>query len=277
MPPFYNASPQDGFHVLKDAWGQKTYIGQQSEWLAINVDDAIRATEIAAHVGRNGFQLNRDPNQQIQNIHGERFLEAAMLTRWNNVGMWEFQGGWKQLIAFQVPLFNQQDQGRWGYIDLLGVNNQGLPVVVELKRAPQANQTGQTCSTETPMKMILEGAAYAVSLRMNWMNFRPEWITRLIACQVPQEVIDMVPQQLKIVPVVAAAPASFWIEWMPITSKGRNELNPGVWQKFQQLLAGLARKDLPVKFLSISGDAAFPESLAVQPLDSVWSIRTLQF
>ncbi|QDS88767.1 hypothetical protein EC9_29610 [Rosistilla ulvae] len=45
------------------------------------------------------------------------------------------------------------------------------------------------------------------------------------------------------------------------------------WGGFRELLEQLELADLPVQFLSISGDDSRPNELAVQPLDHLpWSI-----
>jgi hypothetical protein len=55
-----------------------------------------------------------------------------------------------------------------------------------------------------------------------------------------------------------------WIDWLPVTDKGQIPLS--AWQAFQCLLQEFDKADLPVTFVSISGDADIPGSLAAQPL-----------
>lgn len=188
-----------------------------------------------------------------------------MLRRWNQPGMWPIPGGWERLVAFQVPLFSQQQMEQWGYIDLLGVNAGGLPVVVELKKSPDAETDGKSGSSETPLRMVLEAAAYAVALRKNWPRFRLEWINHLTLLGLSDEVLSGIPALLETVPLVAAAPASFWIDWLPVTEKGRT-VTRETWLSFQSLLTKLEAAKLPVKFVSISGHDQDEPGLAVQPL-----------
>jgi hypothetical protein len=164
-----------------------------------------------------------------------------------------------------VPLFDQQQKSGWGYIDLLGVNAEGLPVVVELKKGAQAQADGKTQSTETPLRMILEAAAYAAALRRNWDVFRRDWVDRLRELNVPESVISKVPGKLDTVPLVAAAPASFWIDWLPVTEKGMT-VSPETWKWFKALLDEMRRAGLPASFVSISGFDGLSTELAVQPL-----------
>ncbi len=270
MPPFYGFGPENGLHVLKDEWCQKEYHEVQSQTLSANLTTAISATNDAAHVRSQGFQLLRPLTIDIAESEEERQLESAMMVRWCQPNMWSIPGAWNRLVAFQVPLFGQRDKGRWGYIDLLGVAPPiGLPVVIELKRSPKAKRDGKTENSETPLKMVLEAAAYAIALRQNWSAFRAEWIDRLTELKAPNEIIKEVPKVLTKVPLVAAAPASFWLDWLPYTSKGQSMKG---WGEFKSLLANFASHNLPVTFVSISGNAWRPESLAVQPLTSLpWS------
>ncbi len=264
-PPFYGRGPKDGLHILKDAWGQKKYMGQQSKFLANQLSIAIRATFKAAHIRNRSFELDRPLNLAMNDRSQERRLEAAMIRRWNRVDMWPIPGGWTRIVSCQTPLFARQQQEQWGSIDLLGMDAGRLPVVIELKKAPNANSDGTTTNTETPLRMLLEAAAYAVALRKNWKRFREEWIARLTALDISKSISSQVPQELTTVPLVAAAPASFWIDWLPVTKKG-STVSKDTWKSFKALLDELAKEKLPVSFVSISGNYQDINGLAVQPL-----------
>jgi hypothetical protein len=271
MAPLYDHSPESGLHLLKDAWGQKQHLDEQSKSLAEKLNVAIEATLEAAPLRTQGFALSRPATEGISETREESLLEAAMLARWNQPGLWEIPGAWSRLVAFQTPLFAEQKKGSWGYVDLLGVDAVGLPVVVELKKSPKATNDGRTETSESPLRMVLEAAAYAISLRKNWEQFRVEWVSLLLQLDVPNEVIDRVPAELTDVPLVAAAPASFWMDWLPYTTKGRSMMN---WDGLCELLCQFEESSLPVQFASISGDYSRPESLAVQLLDHLpWSIQ----
>ncbi|SFJ58482.1 hypothetical protein [Planctomicrobium piriforme] len=268
MPdPFYGHQPSVGLHILKDAWCQKAYLGVQSRRLAEpgELSNAIAATFAAAPVRHQGYRLERSPAEAIHVSEQERRLEAALLQRWGSPGMWPTSGGWGRLVACQVPLFDQAVRAGWGYIDLLGVTAEGLPAVVELKKAPTALADGQTAATETPFRMVLEAAAYAVALRRNWEIFRPEWIARLNTIGLPDSVIAQVPLKLERVPLVAVAPASFWIDWLPVTAKGQT-VTDETWESFRLLMSEFEKENLPVSFFSVSGHDLDPDGLAIQPL-----------
>lgn len=268
MPnPLRGHQPVDGLHVLKDEWTQKQFLGPQSLALAENgaLAVAVEATFAAAPERRQGFRLDRDVKKDIHTSEEERRLESAMMRRWGTAGMWPIPDAWIRLVACQVPLFDQQKKDRWGYIDVLGVAKNGLPVVVELKKAPDADPDGKTRATETPLRMVLEAAAYAIALRKNWNHFRTAWIARLQELELPDQVIDQVPSRLSKVPLVAAAPASFWIDWLRVTNKGLT-VTVEAWESFHKLLSEFRRAQLPVSFVSISGHDQNVDGLAVQPL-----------
>ena len=67
--------------------------------------------------------------------------------------------------------------------------------------------------------------------------------------------------------LVCVAPASFWIDWLPVTEKG-SQVSANAWDEFRRLLKAFEKEHLPVSFVSISGDAAIPGSLAAQPLSN---------
>ena len=271
MAPFYDHGPESGLHLLKDAWVQKQYLDEQANLLAGQLDVAIAATLQAAPLRTQGFSLTRPGTENISETREESLLEAAMLTRWKQAGLWNIPGAWNRLVAFQVPLFNERKKKSWGYIDLVGVNGRGLPVVVELKKSSKAAADGRTETPESPLRMVLEAAAYAVSLRKNWKQFRVEWCSLLEGLETSQEVIDQIPAELTTVPLAAAAPASFWMDWLPYTSKGQSMQK---WDGLRELLRQFEKAGLPVQFLSISGDYSRPDGLAIQPLDNLpWSIN----
>lgn len=269
MPdPFYGHQPAEGLHVLKDAWCQKAHFGVQSRELAESgrLSAAIAATFAAAPVRQQEFRLSRSVAEDIHESQQERRLESAMMRRWGSAGMWPVPGAWIRLVACQVPLFNQQLRDGWGYIDLLGVTTNGLPVVVELKKPARACADGKTDATETPLRMVLEAATYAIAIRKNWNHgFRDEWLKRLQDIDFERRVIEQLPERIEEIRLVAAAPASYWIDWLPVTDKGRT-VSRETWESFRLLLAEFANLHLPVSFVSISGHDQNPNGLAVQPL-----------
>lgn len=267
MPgPFYDGSPEDGLHVLKDKWKQKTYFGAQSEYLAQNLEEAIEATQGAAPRREGDFRLARKATQAINETQRERIWERSVFERWNDPDIAPVNNCWDRVIGFQIPLFAEQDKDSWGYIDLLGFIGNGTPSVIELKKDPPTSKSGGTDNSESPLRIVLEAAAYAVALRANWSNFREEYVDRLTQLTVSHEVIDGIPDELHEVRLVGAAPAGYWLDWLPVTEKGRTISN-STWQSFSSLLDALGSAGLPTSFVSLSGDSDQPDMLAAQPLE----------
>ena len=182
--------------------------------------------------------------------------------------MSQVAGCWDRIVAFQVPLFGAQKKEGWGYIDLLGVMADGTPSVIELKKDPKTGKTGVTGASESPLRMILEAASYAIALRKNWHIFRGELIERLRSLDVAKRTVECVPEKRKLeaVRLVCAAPASYWIDWLPVTKKG-TKVSSDTWRAFGTLLEGFKNAGLPASFVSLGGDADRPESIAAQPLE----------
>jgi hypothetical protein len=70
--------------------------------------------------------------------------------------------------TYQMPLQGTRKDRRWGKVDLVGATPDALPVVIELK---------QEQATDTPLRMLVEGLAYACAVRKAWneSGLRAEW------------------------------------------------------------------------------------------------------
>ena len=141
------AQPTDGLHVLRNAWTQRSRIGEHCRTLASGLEDAIRATRLAAprrpgrgkdfcidsasHVGRKGLEAI-DPKSQ------ERRIERLLYEAYGPAGPLRRTDLWERLVAFQVPLFAERRRNDWGHIDLLALGSHGGAIVIELKKASGA-------------------------------------------------------------------------------------------------------------------------------------------
>ncbi len=265
LDALYGHSAADGFHFLKDVWAQKSHFGDQSKHLAENLEKAIDATERAAPRREGDFQLAREATQKVNKTQRERIWERSVFKRWNDPDIAPVNSCWDRVIGFQIPLFANQEKAGWGYIDLLGFIGNGTPSVIELKKDPRSRTSGGVDNTESPLRIVLEAAAYAVALRANWSNFREEFVDRLTQLPVSREVISGIPDELHEVRLVGAAPAGYWLDWLPVTEKGRTISN-STWQSFSSLLDALGKAGFPTSFVSLSGDSDQPDTLAAQPL-----------
>jgi len=250
-------------HRLKDLCKQKKYLGQYAESITNNLQQILEKTKHAVQIGRDDFRLDRPASEFISDKQEERLWEQQLFLQWGKKKRSPIQGAWERLIAFQVPLFDQQKKDGWGYIDLVGVTPNGIPAIVELKKNPKSSPEGITKASETPLRMVLEATAYAVAIRENWSNIKPQFEKRLKLLKIDKTIPDSLVKAK--IPVVAAAPAAFWIDWFPVTDKGES-VKIKEWKAFQILLDQLSKHHYPVKFLSISGSYLAPDSLAIQPL-----------
>jgi hypothetical protein len=133
------------------------------------------------------------------------------------------------LLAYQVPLFNQQSKDSWGPIDLVGVSRGYLPVIIELKQ--EANE-------ESPLRMLLQATAYAVSVQNAWgPRFRADWIEALkqVGLDLP---VTQFPELLGTCQMVCLAPATYWEKWIV----GKASIGPKGWSSFTELVSALESK-----------------------------------
>lgn len=258
MPdPLYGRTYKDGLQVLKNEWCQKAYFGLQSVHLIEHFEGAEKSTRRLAPKRKGGFNLGRTPNTNV--VLREALWERAMFERWCNQ-LSPMKGVWDSLVAYQVPLFADNTADNWGYIDALGINSEGVLSIVELKKEPKASDAGGTTTSESPLRMLLEAASYAIAVQENWEVFRPELEVRLEQLQQPIDLPEKPAFQL-----VGVAPAAYWIDWLPLTAKGKT-VERQTWESFFSLVDKFKDEGFPISFVSLSGDPNNPKTLAAQPL-----------
>lgn len=252
-------------HRLKDQINQVSLLGVHAQSITERLQDYFESTKNALQNPRTQeqkYQLLRGLTEEIDDSSGERLWERAMMQRFSLRGVKPVPNCWERIIAFQVPLYSRQNQEGWGDIDLMGVYG-GAPSIIELKGRPQVNPDGSIQTTNTPLKIVIQALAYAIAVRSHWNFIREEFAMRCqdlgISTQVQQDLegVD--------IPIVAAAPADFWMNWLPVTNNWTTQ-HPESWIPFQSLLNRLAECHYPVRFVSISGAHQTPMSLAVQVL-----------
>ena len=219
MSSKFNGEPKDGLHGLKDKWCQKSYFGEQSQILCNHFDDAVEATKEGAPKRSQGYALGRSATVEIDKTERERRWERAVFERWRSPGLSPVRKCWDRIVALQIPLFDRQERGGWGYIDLLGVLGRDI-CVVELKKEPATKRSGGTDNSESPLRIVLEAAAYAIVLRVNWQQLREELVAHMQALGMGASSCGNVPEDVPSIRLVGAAPAAYWIDWLPVTKKG---------------------------------------------------------
>lgn len=255
-PPFYGCTPNDGLHVLKDKWCQKSYLKVQSEALIDSLDAALAATFSAAparsveqtyrlrhceHARLKPEEMGvsrKDPDLPIRPSK-ELLLENAIWERWRlDSKAPTISGLWRTIVTRQVPLFDKQEREHWGHIDLLALSDAGQVVVVELKKAT---------STECPLRPLIQSVSYAVALRKGWRVFSAELATVLkedagIVCGLDSE----------ITPVLLLAPQQYWESWAPDGRLG-STLKSADWDALSRLMDEFGSRGYPVSMASIGG------------------------
>jgi hypothetical protein len=207
--PYYGLSPADGIHILRNCWVQRSYVAEQASALAAELDVAMSATR--ATVPRRparGKDFRIDPETHgmrmgIEKIHEtseERRMEQLLYLAYGPLGELGATPLWQKLVAFQVPLHDKRESGGWGHIDLLALNAEGRPVVIELKK-----QDAQ----ETPLRALMEGVANAIVVQENWSAMARELRTMLARFDLDTAVAE----EPAPVDVVVIAPESYWRGW----------------------------------------------------------------
>jgi hypothetical protein len=242
--PLYGFTATAGLHVLKSKWGQKTYLGQQSRHLADNLDEAIKET----HIPKPRKNYFPDSHDSEETDLPESRWERAMWNRWKDGRTPAIREAWKWIPYYQVPLFSQRGGKHYRGIDLLGIDENGTLAVVELKTEPLKDNNGRFKASQSPLKMILEAAAYATVIEANWEEFQKDLARFLMKADkgIP------CPKSPKPIRLVGVAPESYWNQWVPLSDNGVTVARDA-WDGFRTLLNELAKRQLLVSFVSIRG------------------------
>jgi hypothetical protein len=212
--PFYGHTPASGMHRLKDAWNQHKYLVAQCQWLTSELDLAISATRLQAPdrpANGHGFKLADRICKPRPKNGDERQLEWDLYNEWGlgsklSAGECDTSQDrgeaknvcFKKLVGVQVPVYDNNLRDGWDKIDLVGINDQGEPVIVELK-------TGD--ASDKPLRVILEGVAYAIALQKVWSGFYSELEPLIRDCGVK---LKQSPEKFH---VCVLAPDKYWKSW----------------------------------------------------------------
>ena len=153
-----------------------------------------------------------------------------------------------------MPLQRTRGDKSWGRVDLVGMSNDCLPVVFELKKG---------ASAETPLRMIIEALAYAIAIRKSWNegNFRDEWI---------EVVGNKVPKTLLEIPVIGIAPTSYWKTKIGEPKKRTNgKVRDAAWKPFSKLCQMISDRGFPVSFWQFETGDEIDEMISIDSWSSV--------
>jgi hypothetical protein len=221
-------NPALGLHRLKRQF-QKKFMAEQCQQLTAVLDDAIAATFKEAPVRRRAYLVDRSTMTRSP-AGKEAQLEWAVYQQWSGPSCERVEGCWQRLINFQVNLPAKRGDKDWGEIDLLGVAEDGLPVLIELKHGS---------STEPPPRLLVQVAAYGLALQKAWHFLRGEWRQKIAAYGFKSPL----PTALLPCRLLCAAPQEYWDAWSS---------EEPMWTALEELREAFAVRGLPSAFATIS-------------------------
>jgi hypothetical protein len=252
-----------------NSFKQKHYVAQ-TEFLIEHLDDLVELTK--AHVpGRaHGFQLERKNEAALANSESrdERHVEYRIYDKFKGLEKTEEQLhllGLTHIPYYQFPLCSDEQSritnkkrkeinAGWGEVDLLGCSEKThMPAVIELKIFK--------AQPETPLRMIVEGMAYAIAIREMWnqennKKFREAWANKL------GQNTTFDDRNIKVIDVIGLAPSSYWNHWeTKVATYKQSERN---WNSATKRLIEKAESEnlgLRIKLISFDeGNAQTPPS-----------------
>jgi hypothetical protein len=172
-------SLQLGLHELANPRGsfrfQLEFAKEQSEDILLNLENLIKNTIDKAPIRAGDFRLDRMTDPRL--THEEDKWERAMYAKWGPKGSGEYVSVCKHIQAYQYPLQAHRTASQpfpnntcWGEIDLLGIGTDFLPVPNELKKREPA---------ESPLRMLVEVAAYGFAIQKVWPKLKDDWVKAL--------------------------------------------------------------------------------------------------
>jgi hypothetical protein len=232
--------PSGGLHELANTF-QLKFARQQAEQILANLDNLVENTNNKAPIRTKDFCLNRVADPEL--THEEDKWERAMYRKWGPApeGSGEYVSVCKRIQAYQYPLQASFKDKRWGEIDLLGIGTNFLPVPNELKK----------CQTnESPLRMLVEVAAYGFAIRKVWPKLRNHWVE---AVRWIGRLPSQFPATLDRVTLIGVAPEDYWFRCLgqrPGTKEGRFPID--AWPPFWELVDALGRW-FDIHFVAIQG------------------------
>jgi hypothetical protein len=244
MKPQIAREPIDstqGLHRIKDLIDLE-FMGDQANNLLKNLDAAIKATADLAPRRSKNYRLKGGERSRLadpkKEVWSEKDWEQAL---WNNHEEIKGAGAawmWAEIVGYQEPLQESRRSLGWGKIDLLGITELGLPVIIELKSNKK---------DETLLRALIEATAYGIALREAWPNLAGHWRKRAAELGLPSPSLN----RLDLCPLVIAAPKDYWDGQKTSQNREASEPFADFWNPFHELCAALATRGLPVSFLKL--------------------------
>jgi hypothetical protein len=187
------------------------------------------------------FCLDRVTDPKL--THEEDKWERAMYRKWGPESSGEYVSICKHIQTYQYPLQASFKEKRWGKVDLLGIGTDYLPVPNELKKRK---------TNESPLRMLVEVAAYGFAIRKVWPNLKDCWVKAVRRFQGSP---SQFPADLDKLTLVGVAPEEYWCQCLgllPGTKEGK--FPSGAWRPFWELVDALGRWGFDIHFVAVEGN-----------------------
>jgi hypothetical protein len=230
---------------------------EQIELIRSSLEELVKVTLAKAPERQTGFCLDRK-GQDPPLTHEEDKWERAMYRKWGPDGHDEYVSICRSIQTYQYPLRASQKDSHWGQIDLLGIGSDFLPVPNELKTA---------ITRESPLRMLVEVAAYGLALMKAWPTLKDHWIDALSHSGKSRR--DW-PLRLDGITVIGAAPEQYWDRCLgKIPGTAARKFPPDAWPDFWRLVDDFRKKGVDTHFVAIAGELRNLTGARVLPLRSV--------
>lgn len=254
-------------HEILASVNQMTYMKQHSEALIEKLNVKLEMTYARAPVGRQKkgqtYELHRSVRSFKPAVR-ETELEQLIWQQWN----FEAVDKTRQpffcevclfIQTYQMPLQETRKDTRWGRIDLVGATLDALPVVIELK---------QESAKDTPLRLLVEGLAYACAVRKAWNEgrLRAEWVAAIKKNGLTQQL----PKTLTKVPVILLAPSDFWKRAIGSPGKRtKGKVRDDAWPIFMELVYQCEAHGFPVRFVQFEIGTADDGVITISNISAV--------
>lgn len=234
----------ESYHRMGAELNQLKYQAKHIDSLISCMNVQMEQTYCAAPLRHQSFQLDRKPrdNSRIE----ERLLEKAIWATWHyslheNAPNTFARNCCEYIQSYQVPLQKSRKDDSWGKIDLVGATAQRTPCVIELKRKK---------SNETPLRMVVEGVAYAIALRKSWNHSDGTLYDQWINTENLRNASSEIPKVLLTVPVIGIAPSEYWDRKLGKIDAVKGDRVPAdSWKQFKLLCRRFEDRGFPVSLM----------------------------
>lgn len=221
---------------------QLAFAKEQTEDILRNLENLIENTRCKAPVRTKDFCLTRRTNPKL--THEEDKWERAMYEKWGPLkGSGEYVPTCKRIQTYQYPLQASRKDRCWGKIDLLGIGPDFLPVPNELKKRK---------TNESPLRMLVEVAAYGFAIRKVWPNLRKHWIKAVHGFGASPSNFPETLDDLKLT-LVGVAPEEYWCRCLGLlTGTKEGKFPSAAWPPFWKLVDAFG-KWFDIRFVAVEG------------------------